>query len=142
MDKDTPLFKKTSFSDLLGEIYSNQKKKDRQLNLLIAELKPLIKNISDATIIVPLIKEYMEIGVKNDEHIVKMAAIIQRLLATETKATIAGGEHLLISEEEKEQILRDLDSIQNELDLDEELNIDSELDKAKEQLEEKIGNKS
>ena len=46
---------------------------------MIAELKPLIENIGDATLLVPMIKEYMEIGVKNDEHLIKLATVIQRL---------------------------------------------------------------
>ena len=73
MDKDSPIYKKTSFSTILEEIHSNQKKKDRQINLLIAELKPLIKNISDATIVVPLIKDYIDMGVKNDAHLIQIA---------------------------------------------------------------------
>ena len=46
---------------------------------MIGELKPLIENIGDATLIVPMIKEYMEIGVKNDEHLIKLATVIQRI---------------------------------------------------------------
>ena len=60
MDKDDKLFKDTSFSDLMSDIYHNSKKKDRQINQMIAQLQPLIKNASDATIIVPLIKEYLD----------------------------------------------------------------------------------
>ena len=79
MDITSELFKGKSFSDILKDIHDNSKKKDRQINLLIAELKPLIKNIGDATIIVPLIKEYLDISVRNDEHLVKLAAVAQRL---------------------------------------------------------------
>ena len=80
MDKDTELFKGKSFSDIMGDIYNNSKKKDRQLKLLIAELEPLVKNLQDATVVVPLIKEYMEVSVKNDEQLVKLAAIVQRMM--------------------------------------------------------------
>ena len=65
------IFSNKNFSDLLKDIYDNSKKKDRQINLLISELKPLIKNTSDASMVVPMIKEYLEVGVKNDEHLVK-----------------------------------------------------------------------
>ncbi len=58
---DKIVFGKKSFSSLLEEIYENQKKKDKQISTLISELKPLINEIGDATLIVPLIKEYMEI---------------------------------------------------------------------------------
>ena len=64
---DSVVFGNKKFSDILEEIYNNQKKKETQVTALISELKPLINEIGDATLIVPLIKEYMEIGVKNDE---------------------------------------------------------------------------
>jgi hypothetical protein len=108
MDKDTHIFKQKSLSDIFDEIYKNTKKKERQVNSLIGELKPLIKNVHDATIVVPLIKEYLEIGVKNDEHVVKMAAIIQRLLNStnriESKEAIPDDFSELISEKELEEI--------------------------------------
>jgi hypothetical protein len=134
MEKDQPLFKKTSFADLMQEIHSNQKKKDRQINLLIAELKPLIRSISDATVIVPLIKEYLEVSVKNDDALVKLLAVVQRWLATNTKAAIAGGDSLLITEEEKEQLLKDLDAIQDDIDVEEGIDLDKEIDEAKQKL--------
>ena len=73
------IFDNKTSSDVFKEIYENSKKKDKQLNSLIAELKPLIQNIGDAPVVVPLIKEYLEISVKNDEHLIKMMAVIQRL---------------------------------------------------------------
>jgi predicted CopG family antitoxin len=102
MDKDDKLFKDTSFSDLMSDIYHNSKKKDRQINQMIAQLQPLIKNASDATIIVPLIKEYLDISVKNDDHLIKLAAITQRYIST--KQTISGADGLM-SDDEKKQLL-------------------------------------
>jgi hypothetical protein len=103
MDKNDELFKGTSFADLMSDVYHNSKKKDRQISQLISQLQPLIKNASDATIIVPLIKEYLDIAVKNDDHIVKLTAIVQRYIST--KQTIAG-EDSLLSDEEKQQLLK------------------------------------
>lgn len=78
MGLETVLFGKKTFSDLLKEIYDNSRTKDKQINALIGELKPLVQNVGDAQLVVPMIKEYLEIGVKNDEHLIKMAAIVQR----------------------------------------------------------------
>jgi len=103
MDKNDELFKGTSFADLMSDVYHNSKKKDRQINQLIAQLQPLIKNASDATIIVPLIKEYLDVAVKNDDHLVKLTAIVQRYIST--KQTISGADGL-ISEEEKQELIR------------------------------------
>ena len=94
------LFDDKSFSDLLKEIHGNQKKKAKQLAQLIAELRPLVQSLGDATVVVPLIKEYMEISVKNDDALLKMAAIVQRL-STGTASTGDGG---LLTEEEMAQL--------------------------------------
>jgi vacuolar-type H+-ATPase catalytic subunit A/Vma1 len=103
MNTKDEIFKGTSFSDLMSDVYHNSKKKDRQINQLIAQLQPLIRNASDATIIVPLIKEYLDVAVKNDDHLVKLTAIVQRYISTQQ--TISG-ENSLLSEEEKKQLLK------------------------------------
>ena len=94
------IFDDKTFSDLLKEIHTNQKKKGKQIGQLIAELRPLIQNLGDATVVVPLIKEYMEISVKNDDHLLKMAAIVQRL--STGNATGGGGD--MLTEEEMNQL--------------------------------------
>ena len=113
MDFDIEIFKGKKFSDLMKDIYSNSSKKDRQINMLIGELRPLIKNIGDATIIVPLIKEYLEVGVKNDEHLVKLAAVVQRLVSTNNRVQAETGNSWMLTEEEKKQLLGELDDIAN-----------------------------
>ena len=97
---DNVVFGKKKFSDILEEIYNNQQKKDKQVTALINELKPLISDIGDATLVVPLIKEYMDISVKNDDILIKMAALAQRAMQTQTSE---GG--LTISDEEKDRLL-------------------------------------
>ena len=106
---ESVVFGKKKFNDILEEIYDNQKKKDKQISALISELKPLINDIGDATLIVPLIKEYLEISVKNDEQLIKMATIVQRILNNITDDSGFG-----ISEEEKAQLLSQIDKIQEE----------------------------
>jgi hypothetical protein len=111
MDFDIEIFKGKKFSDLMKDIYSNSSKKDRQINMLIAELRPLMKNVGDATVIVPLIKEYLEVGVKNDEHLVKLAAVVQRLVSTNNRVQAETGNSWMLSEDEKKQLMSELDSI-------------------------------
>jgi|TARA_R100000084_G_scaffold101283_1_gene56203 hypothetical protein len=103
---DNIIFKKKKFSDILSEIYDNQKKKEAQITGLISELKPLVQDIGDATLIVPLIKEYMEIGIRNDEQLIKMATIVQRVLNNSTSEDSLG-----ITEEEKQQLIEELDKL-------------------------------
>ena len=94
------LFDDKSFSDLLKEIHGNQKKKAKQLAQLISELRPLVQSLGDATVIVPLIKEYLEISVKNDDALLKMAAIVQRL----STGNANSGDGGLLTEEEMAQL--------------------------------------
>jgi hypothetical protein len=113
MDKDDNIFKSTTFSDIMSDIYHNSKKKDRQISKLIEQLQPLIRNSSDATIIVPLIKEYMDVSVKNDDHLIKLAAIIQRYIST--KQTIAGVDSFMSDEEKKQLLAIAEETYENEL---------------------------
>jgi hypothetical protein len=64
MGLDTTIFGKKTVSDVLKEIYDNSKNKEKQINALIGELKPLVENIGDAFL---------------DEHLIKMVALVQRL---------------------------------------------------------------
>ena len=108
---DSVVFGKKKFSNILEEIYNNQKKKEKQISGLISELKPLISDIGDATLIVPLIKEYMEIGVRNDEQLIKMATIVQRALNNSS-----GEDAMGITEEEKQQLMEELDKLNTNLE--------------------------
>ena len=98
---DEEIFEGKSFSDLLKEIHTNSKKKEKQINSLIAQLQPLVKNITDATILVPLIKDYLDVGIKNDDALIKMAGIIQRAM----NRTESEGGDFNLSDEEKKQLL-------------------------------------
>ena len=103
------IFGKKKFSDVLEEIYNNQQKKDKQVTALINELKPLISDIGDATLVVPLIKEYMEISVKNDDILIKMAALAQRAMAT-----VSADGSLTISDEEKDQLIAAMNELKGD----------------------------
>ena len=100
MSFDKELFDGKSFSSLLEDIYKNSKKKEIQINTLISELKPLIQNIGDATINVPLIKEYLDVAVKNDDALVRMAAIVQRAMSRSDTGEL---DALLLTEEVRDK---------------------------------------
>ena len=119
---DQIIFDDKSFSDLLKEIHKNQSKKSKQLASLIAELRPLITSLGDATVVVPLIKEYMEISVKNDDQLIKMAAIVQRL---STGAT-SSGDGGLLTEEEMEQLQSVAEEISKTVEKPKQLNTPKE----------------
>jgi len=122
MSLDKEIFNGKTLSDLFGEIYDNSKDTRSQVQGLIRELKPLIENIGDATLIVPMIKEYMEIGVKNDDALIKMATIVQRIVSAEAKGESASDfdfsdlQDLL---EEQNQIEEELEAAKKEEETDE-----------------------
>ena len=110
MKEDKEIFAGKTFDSLLKDIYDNSKRKETQIQILITELKPMIKNIGDATIVVPLIKEYMEVSVKNDEHLVKMAAVVQRAMA---RSGGSSEESVLLTKEEKKQLIESINELQD-----------------------------
>ena len=117
MSLDKEIFKGKTLSDLFSEIHDNSTSTRAQVKALIGELKPLIENIGDATLIVPMIKEYMEIGVKNDEHLIKLATVIQRI---ETAAAKGDGADMF-DFSELQDLIEEQDKIENEINqVDEE----------------------
>jgi len=105
MSIDFELFKGTNFSDLMRDVYHNSKKKSRQIDTLIKSLEPMITNIGDATLIVPLIKDYLEVSVKNDDALVKLAAVVQRLVSANSKDD--DGNEFGLSEDERTRLLEE-----------------------------------
>lgn len=108
MDLDKNVFKNKKFEDILSEIYDNQKTKSRQISSLIAELKPLITSIGDATLLVPLIKEYLDIGVKNDDQLIKLASLIQKI------GSESEGDDYGISDAEKEKLIEEVNKLKKD----------------------------
>jgi len=121
MNTDKEIFKGKNLSNLFEEIYDNSKETKSQVKSLIGELKPLVESAGDATLIVPLIKDYLEIGVKNDEHLIKLATVIQRLEAIEAKG---GGDDFDFGDleallEEQDKVVKEVDeSIGNKNNLE------------------------
>ena len=112
MDADFELFKGKNFRDLCRDIYSNQENRKEQIEILISELRPLVKKVEDAMIIVPLIKDYLNVSVSNDEHLVRLAAIIQKIMTANSQ--VPEGGPLSMSEQERKEIMAQVDLIKNQ----------------------------
>ena len=92
-----------------GALVKNSENKKDQIDILISELRTLIKTVNDAVIIVPLIKDYYDVGIKNDEQLVKLAAVVQRLVA---KGEASGeGPAMVLSEDERKQLMEEVITI-------------------------------
>ena len=115
MDKNE-IFDGKTFEDLTKDIYDNQKNKKLQLDLLIQEIHGMIQTMDDAVLVTPLIKELFEVAIKNDEHLVKLASVWQRILGKSNNDE----DGMLLSETEKEDLIAalqdDVDDIQRKAD--------------------------
>jgi hypothetical protein len=99
------IFKGKNFSNLCKDIVRNSEDKKNQIDILISDLRGMIKTVNDAVMIVPLLKDYYDVGIRNDEQLIKLAAIVQRIIAGKTSGGAGGEDALLLTEEEKRQLL-------------------------------------
>ena len=112
MENDIKIFGDKNFSDLSKEIYENNKLKKTQIDLLIQEVHGYIQGIEDIAIVGPIIKELMDVGIKNDDNLVKLATLYQRIMS---KQTIDESGVSLLSDEEKEQLMASLEDVAEDL---------------------------
>ena len=102
MSDKNEIFKGKTFQDLTRDIYENTTNKKKQIDLLISEIHGFITTIDDVVLVAPIIKEYMEVAVKNDEHLVKLAGVLQRIIS---KSQGESDESMLLTDAEKEELM-------------------------------------
>ena len=117
MSADYEIFKGTTLADMFKKIDGNSSRNKIQIESLIQELMVFIKDPNSAIQLFPMISDYMEANIRNDELLVKLLAVVQRVMQTEAKTE--DGDYGL-SEIEKDQIIRKLEEttkdIQKEVD--------------------------
>jgi hypothetical protein len=102
MSEKNEIFEGKTFQDLTKDIYENTTKRKVQIDLLISEIHGFITTIDDVVMVAPIIKEYMDTAVKNDEHLVKLAGVLQRIIS---KSSGESDESMLLSDAEKEELM-------------------------------------
>ena len=110
---DFEIFEGKTLSDVFKDIYDNSKRNKEQLEVLMKEVVQFIKDGDTAVQIIPMLKEYLEINVKNDEQLVKLATIVQRL--AQASAGSDSDSEFGLSEKEKEQLMQNIENTVNEL---------------------------
>jgi hypothetical protein len=76
---DVEVFDGMSLSDLFKKIHKNNKDIDKKIEDFIETMKPMATaNAGNATNLMPVVKDLIDVNVKNNEQLVKMAAIAQR----------------------------------------------------------------
>ena len=102
MANENEIFDGKTFQDLTKDIYENTTKRKVQIDLLISEIHGFITTIDDVVMVAPIIKEYMDTAVRNDEHLVKLAGVLQRIIS---KSQGDSDESMLLSDSEKEELM-------------------------------------
>mgnify|MGYP005725256909 FL=1 len=102
MSDGKEIFEGKTFQDLTKDIYENTTKRKVQIDLLISEIHGFITTIDDVVMVAPIIKEYMDTAVRNDEHLVKLAGVLQRIIS---KSQGESDESMLLSDEEKAELM-------------------------------------
>ena len=116
MANDYEIFEGKTLSDVFKDIYDNSKTNKQQLEVLMKEVVGFIKDGDTAVQIIPMLKEYLEINVKNDEQLVKLATVVQRIMAAEKRVSDLG-EEFGLSDAEKEQLMNAIESDVQELQI-------------------------
>lgn len=111
---DDEIYNGKTMSDLFKDIVTNSENKRNQIDILLSDLRVMIKTPENALMIVPLIKEYLDVGVRNDEQLIKLAAIVQRLVSNSVGADDGAG-GLMLTDEEKKQLMAQVETAVTEM---------------------------
>ena len=115
-DFNIEIFEGKSYRDLLRDINNNANENRKQIYAIINELRKHVQTISDVVILAPIIQSYLDTNVKNDDQLVKMASIIQRLVGRPE----ASDGNFGLTEEEKNDLLNTVKG--NIIDISDKIN--------------------
>lgn len=135
MSTNFELFPGKDLSGLFKDIYENQQNKKQRISELIAEMKKVIRHAGDMAVIGPIIKDLVDTSVKNDDSLIKMAAIAQRIIASKDKVD---GDTGFLTDDEKEQLLTEIEDAAKEVVDEQDQKVD-ELTNEIEELKQKVG---
>jgi len=122
MEKDFNIFDDKKFSDLSKEIYENSKLKKTQIDLFIQEVHSYIQGIEDIAIVGPVLKELFDVAVKNDDNLLKLATVIQRIM---NKQADIVDDASLLTDDEKQELMDTLEETAADLqDKSDEIQMD------------------
>jgi len=134
MSTDFELFPGKNLSGLFKDIYDNQQNKKQRISELIAEMRKVIRHAGDMAVIGPILKDLIDSSIRNDESLIKMSAIAQRIIGAAQKVEGNSG---FLSDKEKEQLLQQLDETILEVSAEHDTKVD-ELTNEIEELKQKV----
>ena len=134
MSTEFEIFPGKSLSGLFKDIYDNQQNKKARISELIAEMRKLIRHAGDMAVIGPILKDLVDVSVRNDDALIKLATIAQRIVTANTKSE---GEVGFLSDAEKEQLLKEIEVTVNDVKDEQDAKVD-ELTNEVDELKQKI----
>ena len=136
MSTEFELFPGKNLGGLFKDIYDNQQVKKQRISELIAEMRKLVRHAPDMMAMWPIIRDLIDSAVKNDDSLIKMAAIAQRIIGANQASDGDGG---FLSDDEKEQLLKQLDETISQVADEQDIKVD-ELTNEVEELKQKVKN--
>lgn len=106
MELEKQIFKGKTVGDLVEEVYNKHKSQDALIKQEIMRLADMIESPGDAIVIVPLLKEFVNSGLKNDEVLMKILNLFQK--AEEKKKAETGESNGLLTEKDIEQLFNEV----------------------------------
>lgn len=116
--KNPEIFKGKNFQDILEEIHTHAAKKRESIEKLTDTIADMIKTPAEAAILVPTVKELIDIGIKNDEHLVKIATIVQRLMTSDGASNIGAQGEWVLTQDDRDKLLKEAKEFTAEVDED------------------------
>ena len=130
MSTEFELFPGKNLSGLFEDIYNNQINKKKHISEVIFELRKMIRHAGDMAVIGPIIKDLIDTSVRNDDQLVKLATIAQRIIASNQKSE---GEAGFLTEAEREQLLSEIEQVQDDIERMDDMQ--NEIEEVKQKLE-------
>ena len=130
MSAEFELFPGKNLSGLFEDIYNNQINKKKHISEIIHEIRKGIRHAGDLAVLGPVIKDLIDTSVRNDDQLVKLATIAQRIMLANNKSE---GDSGFLTEAEREQLLSEIEQVQEEVQ-----RMDS-IENEVEELKQKIG---
>jgi hypothetical protein len=103
--KDTVVFGEVKLSDLLQDIHNNTIEKRNSIDSVIRTLIPMIRSSDDAIMLAPIVREFYDVGVRNDDHMLKIATIVQRMISAESYSSVGADLDTILTDAEKAALL-------------------------------------
>ena len=116
--KNPEIFKGKNFQDILEEIHTQAVKKRESIEKLTGTVAAMVKKPNDAAVLVPVWRDLIDIGIKNDEHLIKIATIVQRLMTADGAANVGASGDWVLTQDDRDKLLKEAKEFTADVDED------------------------